>query len=717
MNGIKHYAVMALAALWLAGCGGKSGGGNSDSTAVVNSLTVSGIEVSMPETLAVGSSLSHKIQINSSGAADSPLPALTLTGNGSEYFNVTINATGQDGEFTGSVSLNQSLLGLINQRFELTATASLGDVQKTADVILTVSEGHFSLPTIQQEASVQRSVNTENNALPVSPEISVALPPQHGTAKTTLIGGETWDFSYTSTECYEGADRYYYQQGQDYGKVTVVVSSPIVNKTLQLQQGQTRVIELDAAAAGGSIEITQPANGSSSYNSDTRTLSYTPAQGFVGNDSFNYSYNGCPKVISLQVAAPPQIFRGSDIDHGKELWITDGTAAATQLLKDIFPGVDSSLPAHITAKGDNQYFFVANDDIHKGELWITDTTADGTRVVKDIHPEASTTKPDNLNMLNGTLYFLADGDNDYDRELWKSDGTEENTVLVKDLNSNAGYMRVFGNYLMFGVQDNAGGADREPWVSDGTAAGTHRLKDINAGGNGSQFGEKAIFFKGKVYGAANDGNHGEELWVTDFSEAGTRLLKDINPGDYSSLSAPEGFVVLGDHFYFKAYQTDSGWALWKSDGTESGTVMIKDIDETDNEWFPSPIGQIVAHDNKVYFTGKTSTDNALWVTDGTMEGTVVVKQFGSTEALDTGFLIVKNQLLFATNSESSTDKLWKSDGTEQGTTAVKEFYSSGYINGINWSVDKTLPFVTVRYNSNNEIWTTDTTAAGTIRLN
>src|SRR5262245_30835782 len=61
-------------------------------------------------------------------------------------------------------------------------------------------------------------------------------------------------------------------------------------------------------------------------------------------------------------------FAATDVDHGRELWKSDGTAAGTTLVKDIRPGLSSSYPRYLTAV-DGTLFFSAF-----GELWKSDGT-------------------------------------------------------------------------------------------------------------------------------------------------------------------------------------------------------------------------------------------------------------------------------------------------------------------------------------------------------
>src|SRR5262249_13602088 len=68
-----------------------------------------------------------------------------------------------------------------------------------------------------------------------------------------------------------------------------------------------------------------------------------------------------------------------------QLWRSDGTAAGTQLVKDIRPGIAGSAITGITNVG-GTLFFSANDGTHGTELWKSDGTALGTSIVKDILP-------------------------------------------------------------------------------------------------------------------------------------------------------------------------------------------------------------------------------------------------------------------------------------------------------------------------------------------
>ena len=85
------------------------------------------------------------------------------------------------------------------------------------------------------------------------------------------------------------------------------------------------------------------------------------------------------------------LFEGTTTAEGSELWITDGTAAGTRLVVDLYPGFEPTwgLP-HAGNPSDffklnGQLFFTANDGLTGIELWTTNGTALGTTQVVDLN--------------------------------------------------------------------------------------------------------------------------------------------------------------------------------------------------------------------------------------------------------------------------------------------------------------------------------------------
>jgi ELWxxDGT repeat protein len=139
---------------------------------------------------------------------------------------------------------------------------------------------------------------------------------------------------------------------------------------------------------------------------------------------------------------------------GDELWKSDGTEAGTVLVKDIRPGYGSAFdhtnPGFTAVNG--VLFFRADDGLSGRELWKSDGTAAGTVQVKDIYPGRGESSPQNLINVGGTLLFVAYSD-PARMELWQSDGAEAGTRLVEDLNPEGG---AFSPELAVQLADNNG---------------------------------------------------------------------------------------------------------------------------------------------------------------------------------------------------------------------------------------------------------------------
>jgi len=160
--------------------------------------------------------------------------------------------------------------------------------------------------------------------------------------------------------------------------------------------------------------------------------------------------------------------------HGTELWMTDGTGAGTQLLKDINPGVNSSNAFAMLSFGLNissnselyngKMFIAADNGTNGTELWITDGTNAGTQMVKDISVGSGSGLPtENFYYYYTTagLYFSANGGNGF--EPYLSDGTSSGTNQVADVNPGAGssdprFLFVNNSQLFFNAHNGDNGS-------------------------------------------------------------------------------------------------------------------------------------------------------------------------------------------------------------------------------------------------------------------
>ena len=357
-------------------------------------------------------------------------------------------------------------------------------------------------------------------------------------------------------------------------------------------------------------------------------------------------------------------FTANDGKTGTELWVTDGTAGGTKLLKDIRTGTSSSFPSQLTCC-DSKVFFRASNGTSTGqngtELWVSDGTAAGTKMVKDIRTGTSSSFPSNLTCHKGKLYFSAGNGSSTGQngtELWVSDGTSAGTKIVKDIrpgtfSSSPSSFVSCGFHIVFSAFGPNG---REPWITDGTTAGTREVMDIQTG-TGSSSPSQLMCCGMDVFYRASGSTTGSELWVTDVNAKTptARLVKDIRPG--SNSSSPFNMTCCQAKVFFVANNGTNGGELWVTDGTTAGTRMVKDILPGTSSSFPF---NLICAGTGVYFnpTGPTN-GRELWFSDGTSAGTKEVCDIrkGSLSSSPSNLTICCGNLLFTANDGNTGTEL------------------------------------------------------------
>jgi ELWxxDGT repeat protein len=371
------------------------------------------------------------------------------------------------------------------------------------------------------------------------------------------------------------------------------------------------------------------------------------------------------------------VFQATDATNGTELWVTDGTAAHTSLLKNIAAGTLNSNPTNFFALGNGKALFQANNAVAGAELWVTDGTAAGTSLLKDIQSGGSGSFPQGLSALGNGLTLFQATDGTDGAELWVTDGTTGNTSLLKDINpggagSSPTLITALGNgTAVFEASDGTHG--KELWVTDGTAAHTSLLMDINPGTTDSSPTDITLLGNGLALFQAKDATHGQELWVTDGTAAHTSLLKDIIGG--ASASLPNNITALGNGTaVFQAKDSTDGVELWVTDGSAAHTSLLKDINSGNSG--SSPTGITALGNGKAVFQADNGTGGTeLWITDGTAAGTSLLKDInpGAAGSAPTGFTAIGNgSAVFQANNGTSGSEAWVTDGTAAGTFLLKD---------------------------------------------
>lgn len=375
------------------------------------------------------------------------------------------------------------------------------------------------------------------------------------------------------------------------------------------------------------------------------------------------------------------IFVASTLQHGQELWVTDGVGDNTTLLKDVFVGTGSGFHDHLVVMGTFAYFSGRTAE-HGVELWRTDGTTANTKMVKDLSVGVASSGPANLFADGTTLYFTA-ASADAGNELWMTDGTSGGTKFLKDVMagtgsglglSDAGFAKVLPNGpIVFRATDAASGT--ELWKTDGTTAGTTLLKDVAPGAASSNPSGMTALAAGNILFSATNGTTGQELYATNGTLAGTAIVKDLVAGAASS--SPGAFLLVEGKMYFHA-TVASSVKVFVSDGTTAGTLDsgVASVEGT----------KLMGLASKVFFwSDQGGSGPELYTWAGVVASPPVllknVNPVAGVGGLVTGGItanaphaVAGTLLYFVADDDAHGAELWETDGTSANTTMVKDVF-------------------------------------------
>jgi len=358
--------------------------------------------------------------------------------------------------------------------------------------------------------------------------------------------------------------------------------------------------------------------------------------------------------------------------------ITATSFAQIELVKDINPGEGSSYPQNLFVFNDTIYLSAQDTDAdvdHGSELWKSDGTEDGTVLVKDIKPGTGDSYLGYFFEFNSELFFSADEVSE--SELWKTDGTESGTVKVLPEMNVTEPVKI-GNLVYF----------IKPLVNSVNSNSLYQFDGITAEpvanvGNSIEhvFGSYYIAFNDKLYlymqYEVDYPTIGSELYVYDPAFDTFTLVKDcIEGSDNGSMS---NFTVLGSKFYFEA---GSG-GLWVSDGTTEGTDSVQSAQDAGI----SGVRSLFVWNGLLYFEGDDGTGDQLWVHDPVGGSVTNISNLSGTNAnhdpMD--FCAAGNYLYYRGEDSNDTDgHLFRTNGTtiEQIDASFTQVDEINYINGV-----------------------------------
>lgn len=356
-------------------------------------------------------------------------------------------------------------------------------------------------------------------------------------------------------------------------------------------------------------------------------------------------------------------FRAVDVDHGQELWATDGTDAGTGLFADLVPGPGSASPGLPLVVGGKLYFGANVDPFGPG-LWVSDGISD-THPVHGPEPGvafATSVASSTLWPVNGKVYFagttaLAG------TEPWVTDGTDAGTHMIANLaadrapSSNPNLLAAAGNLLFFDV---AAGATPGLWRSDGTEAGTFKISNFVNHDTLVPVGS-LVFFHDQI--------NSPNLYVSDGTFDGTKSAADFLKRFGQSKIGQ--FFPLGDTVFAAVTEAGTDYtSLWKTTTAPDDTAT--------KVGGKNPSGLIDGSGRPFFYAQGPNNfyNRGLWTTDGTPAGTyAVVPDLGDSQEL-TPLVSAAGTLFFLKLVQNGTSKLWKSDGTMDGTVVVKDLGTS-----------------------------------------
>jgi ELWxxDGT repeat protein len=265
--------------------------------------------------------------------------------------------------------------------------------------------------------------------------------------------------------------------------------------------------------------------------------------------------------------------------YSHDLWKADGIAPPTKV-KDGYENGGLIIG--------NKLYYVANDGTTGQELWVTNGTASGTTVVKDIVPGTSGSSATILGKAGNKVIFtantVAQG-----TEVWVSDGTAGGTFLLKDIcvGSGSSYIKDpatdEGKGVVYFIAENCPQSE-QLYRTDGTVAGTYQ---VNSFALGSYTFTPLTVIDGLVYYSCISTGIGHEMHVTNGLPGGTRRY-DLNPG--SGYSNSSRFTKAGGKIFFKARNTQYGEELWSMNMPVISSISESEVEGAYLEIYPNPAG-------------------------------------------------------------------------------------------------------------------------------
>jgi ELWxxDGT repeat protein len=403
-------------------------------------------------------------------------------------------------------------------------------------------------------------------------------------------------------------------------------------------------------------------------------------------------------------------------------------APQIEMMKDIFPGVGSSVP-HVygptTPKPmpvfvNGTFYFNANDGVHGEELWQSDGTANGTTMIKDLLPGENGSTPNDLTVIGDDIFLSTYSETIDEKkyfELIKFNTLTKEFIVLK---KSEGIVWPSGHHLRplwnspspFRALTNVDGRlfffdydEYKLFQSNGTVDGTTPMtielpatefqQDFFSASNWIVINDTVVFLlEGSLWKLNEEKTKAIEIYKHTISSSLIKIDETLYFTSEKGFLKYDGsemtevtliknlaniseLINIDSILFFKTASMndlgDSSTTIWKSDGTEAGTSQLKADDNTNFYHNLTNVNGTLFfysfHD--VDDSGTSDKVYELWKSDGSVTGAKLVKKIAKEyrhgQTLRSYMQGLKNTLFFTVYNE-----LWKSDGTEAGTKPVQQ---------------------------------------------
>jgi len=427
-------------------------------------------------------------------------------------------------------------------------------------------------------------------------------------------------------------------------------------------------------------------------------------------ENINFGAAGSsPRAESFTTVGATTFFVAEHPSAGYELWKTDGTTEGTVLVKDIWPGADSSfLPGNwIAAPAAGRVYFAAG--LMEGgkmsrNIWSSDGTEAGTTKVTNF---PNPLRVSTLALVDAKLFITDSTPGLIGANLYTIDTATQQVQLVKQFPGGVTSQAVaFGNKLFFVADDGQG---VELYASDGTLNGTSLVRDINTAVNGNSFPRDFTVVGDRLLFTAENGDSGRELWVTDGSRNGTTRVDDINP--LAASSNPRDLAALGGKLYFSADNPQKRDLYVYDPATP--TVRPLRIDVNPGTAVASDPAEFTLFNGAVYFVATSAPGGReLFRLSGTTPTLIDIAP-GQASSSPTGLRVAGQSLVFAAENASGDRELYRIAGTGTASVLANIWDGGSSLPATLATVGGTVYFSADDGRRGRELWKTDGTSAGT----